>query len=84
MKWLLSIIMFFCIIVSFYFIFGGSLSYYWRYDWRLNDLKNSKFFMKRDLKVRCFSGLLYYTYSGTSYCIPVLDKNEKLIKCAER
>jgi len=53
----------------------------WRYDWRLNDLRNSKYFTKQDLKVKCFFGFIYYTYKEESYVIPVLDRDENLVRC---
>lgn len=81
MRWVILLIVLVCISISFYFLFGQSTSYYWKDDWRLNDLRNSKFFTKQDLKVKCFFGFLYYTYKGTYYSIPVLDKKEKLVRC---
>lgn len=53
----------------------------WKYDWRLNDLKRTELFDKNNLKTKCLFGHMYYTYEGTYFTIPVLDRHENMVRC---
>lgn len=49
-------------------------------DWRLKFLVRRKLSLKK-LKVICTEGIYYYYYPNTPFWIPVLNENEKTIKC---